>query len=176
MIGVGRRALGVWTLGVCSLLSPGDKRGASAAGVRLVNADMLNNGCTLSLDPDRFLPPGGGGGNTGFEMGSGEALYTWLFAGDRVDGDKAEAGSSANIMDARLLRGGEYGGGAGTTTIAYVSPRNSSRPQNAQPRHFQKPVKIPYHLDLALASVPQEAGRRRCLVNPIVAGCIGEHC
>ena len=79
----------------------------------------MNNGCGLSLDPARFLPPGGGG-NIGFELASGEARYP-LFAGDRVDGERAEAGSSANIIDARLLRGGEYGGGAGTTTIANIS-------------------------------------------------------
>lgn len=70
--------------------------------------------CGLSCDPDRFRGPGGGG-KTGFAEGSGDDLY-WFAGEDRAAGEMPVEGSSACINDARLLRGGEYGGGAGTTT------------------------------------------------------------
>lgn len=51
----------------------------------------------------------------GFEAGSGDDLYR-LAGETRVAGEMAERTSSLAIIDARWLRGGEYGGGAGVTT------------------------------------------------------------
>ena len=50
------------------------------------------------------------------EAGSGDDRY-WLAGEVRVAGEIPDGGSSASIIEARLLRGGEYGGGAGTTTV-----------------------------------------------------------
>lgn len=53
----------------------------------------------------------------GFEAGSGDDLY-WLAGEARVAGDMPERTSSLEIIDARWLRGGEYGGGAGGVTTS----------------------------------------------------------
>lgn len=71
-----------------------------------MKADTLNNASGLSFDPALVRPLDGGGGKTGFDPGSGDDLYA--FAGEiRVAGDIPDAGSSAAIVDVRLLRGGE---------------------------------------------------------------------
>jgi hypothetical protein len=66
----------------------------------------------------------------GFEAGSGDDLY-WLAGEARVAGDMPERTSSLEIIDARWLRGGEYGGGAGGVT---TGTRSASS-------HFDNPRK-----------------------------------
>jgi hypothetical protein len=66
-IGTGRRKTETF-----SLLASGDSRGASGAG-RLAKVLMLNMDVGLSFEPARVREVGGGG-NTGFETGSGDDL------------------------------------------------------------------------------------------------------
>lgn len=98
-IGAGRRTK-------LSLLISGAARGGSGAG-RLANEAMLNKDDGLSDEPALVREiGGGGGGKTGFDAGSGDDRYR--FAGEtRVAGDIPLDGSSAAIIDVRLLRGGE---------------------------------------------------------------------
>jgi hypothetical protein len=73
-----------------------------------VNAERLNSGCGLSRDPALARFPGGGG-NMLVDGGLGEGLCST--AGDvRCAGED----SSGEMVFMRWLRGGEYGGGAGT--------------------------------------------------------------
>ena len=79
-------------------MNSGDSRGGSGAGL-LANADILNPGRGLSLDPAlvRFV---GGGGKTGLEPGSGEDRY--MCAGETLEaGDIPDSDSSAAIVDVR---------------------------------------------------------------------------
>ena len=76
----------------------GESRGGSGAGL-LAKAEILNTLCVRSLEPARARVVGGGG-NTGFEPGSGEDLY--VCAGDtREAGVIPEAGSSTAIIEER---------------------------------------------------------------------------
>lgn len=62
---------------------------------------------------------------TAFEDGSGDDLYA--VEGDaRVAGDMPED-SPTYCVACSLLRGGEYGGGAGVTTEHFISQRPKSR-------------------------------------------------
>lgn len=90
-----------------SLVAPGETLWGSGPAALLPRTPRLNRGCGLSLDNARVRVPGGGG-NIGAEEGSGDGL--WICAGDpRSAGDA----SSGDTVAGRLLRGGEYGGGAG---------------------------------------------------------------
>ncbi len=109
-IGTGRRGLGAW-----SLLISGESLGASCVGLR-ENEEILNKDGGLSLEAALARPlGGGGGGNVGLEVGSGDDRYR--FAGDsRVAGEIPEEGSSVAIIDVRCDLGGLYGGGGGGVT------------------------------------------------------------
>jgi len=66
-IGIGRRKTGT-----LSLLASGESHGGSTTG-RLAKVVMLNMEVGLSFEPARVREVGGGG-NTGFETGSGDDL------------------------------------------------------------------------------------------------------